>query len=190
MTTKQETLYLGRVMKTHANAWSQTHKPRSNRCLALICTAFLKSLSRDYLDQILQQMSTWRALATPRNLAFYQLRGIYLTNYHLLGIMMRPLPKRVLSNMFKHQPDCLLDNHLNLRALSGGSCSKVSAISSNSRLRSYTIPTRYQTTSPITLKKTRTRYLRRMSRRKKKKTRRRVLLWSRVVVRKRRRTRN
>jgi hypothetical protein len=102
---------------------------------------------------------------------------------------MRPLPKRALSNMFKHQPDSLWDNHLNLRALSGGSCSIVSAISTNSRLRSYTIPTRDQSIT-ITLKKTRTRYLRRMSRRKKKKTRRRVLLWSLEEVRKRRRTRN
>jgi len=103
---------------------------------------------------------------------------------------MRPLPKRVLSNMFKHQPeDSLWDNHLNLRALSGGSCSKVSAISRNSRLRSYTIPTRDQTTSTITLKKTRMRSLRGMSRRKKK-TRRRVLLWTPAAVRKRRRIRS
>jgi hypothetical protein len=58
MTTKQGTRYPGRVMKRHANALSQTQRPRSNRCLALIYTAFLKSLTRDYLDQILQQMST------------------------------------------------------------------------------------------------------------------------------------
>lgn len=103
---------------------------------------------------------------------------------------MRPLLKRVHSNMFKHQPeDSLWDRHLKLRTLSGGSCSKVSAISSISRLRSYTIPTRDQTTSTITLKKTRMRSLRRKSRRKKK-TRRRVLLWSPAVVRKRRRTKS
>jgi hypothetical protein len=91
--------------------------------------------------------------------------------------MMRPLPKRFLSNMFKHQPeDSIWENHLNLRALSGGSCSMVSAINSNSRLRSFTIPTRDQTISTITLKKTRMRSLMRRSRRKKK-TRKRVLLW-------------
>ena len=66
----------------------------------------------------------------------------------------------------------------------------VSAISSNSRLRSYTIPTRDQTTSTVTLKKTRKRSLRRRSRRKKKTRRKRVLLWSLEVVRKRRRTRS
>jgi hypothetical protein len=67
----------------------------------------------------------------------------------------------------------------------------VSAISSNCRLRSYTIPTRDQS-STITyiwkVKKTRMMSLRRMSRRKKK-TRMKVLLWS-PVVRKRRRIRS
>jgi len=114
----------------------------------------------------------------------------------LLGIMIRLLAKRELSNMFKHQPGSLWEQHLHLRALLGGGCSLISAISSsscssNSRLRSYTIPSMDQNISITYTSKTKKTSMRSlmMTTRRKKRTRMRGL-GGRRAGRKRRRTRS